>query len=105
VLKYVSSHNYGFMVNITISIPEELYGKMKRYSEVKWSEVVRKALLEYVGRLEIVEGGVVSSEKLAAMLKDANLDVSCVNLDKAVEFYEKGRKLEWKRLSTTQTSS
>jgi metal-responsive CopG/Arc/MetJ family transcriptional regulator len=93
------------MVNITISIPEELYGKMKRYSEVKWSEVVRKALTEYVGRLEIVEGGIVSSEKLAVMLKDSNLDVSCVDLDKAVEYYEKGRKLEWKKLSTTQTSS
>jgi len=92
------------MVNITISVPQELYDKMKRYSEVRWSEVVRKALTEYVGRLEIVEGGIVSSEKLSEMLKDSNLDVSCVDLDKAVEFYEKGRKLEWKRLSTTQTS-
>ena len=93
------------MVNITVSIPEELYGKMKRYSEVKWSEVVRKALVEYVGRLEIVEGGVVPSEKLAAMLKDSNLDVACIDLKKAVEYYDKGRKIEWKRLSTTQTSS
>jgi metal-responsive CopG/Arc/MetJ family transcriptional regulator len=93
------------MVNITISVPEELYDKMKRYSEVKWSEVVRKALADYIGRLEIVEGGVVSSEKLAAMLKESNLGVSCVDLEKAVESYEKGRKLEWKRLSTTQTGS
>jgi hypothetical protein len=93
------------MVNITISVPQELYDKMKRYSEVRWSEVVRKALAEYVGRLEIVEGGIVSSEKLSEMLKDSDLDVSCVDLEKAVEFYEKGRKLEWKRLSTTQTSS
>jgi hypothetical protein len=93
------------MVNITISIPEELYDKMKKYSEVKWSEVVRKALAEYVGRLEIVEGGVVPSEKLAAMLKDSNLDVACIDLKKAVEYYDKGRKIEWKRLSTTQTSS
>ena len=93
------------MVNITISVPQELYDKMKRYSEVRWSEVVRKALAEYVGRLEIVEGGIVSSEKLSGMLKDSDLDVSCVDLEKAVEFYEKGRKLEWKRLSTTQTSS
>jgi DUF438 domain-containing protein len=93
------------MVNITISVPEELHDKMKRYSEVKWSEVVRKALADYIERLEIVEGGVVSSEKLAAMLKESNVDISCVDLEKAVEFYEKGRKLEWKRLSTTQTSS
>jgi len=93
------------MVNITISVPKELYDKMKRYSEVRWSEVVRKALTEYVGRLEIVEGGIVSSEKLSEMLKSSGLDVSCVDLEKAVEYYEKGRKLEWKRLSTTQTSS
>jgi metal-responsive CopG/Arc/MetJ family transcriptional regulator len=93
------------MVNITISVPQELYDKMKRYSEVRWSEVVRKALTEYVGRLEIVEGGIVSSEKLATMLKESDLDVTCVDFKKAVEFYEKGRKLEWKRLSTTQTSS
>ena len=92
------------MVNITISIPQELYDKMKKYSEVRWSEVVRKALIDYVGRLEIVEGGVVPSKKLADMLKDSNLDVSCVDLEKAVEYYEKGRKQEWKRLSTTQTS-
>jgi len=92
------------MVNVTISIPQELHDKMKRFSEVRWSEVVRKALADYVGRLEIVEGGIVSSEKLGAKLKDANLDVSCVDLNKAVEYYEKGRKLEWKRLSTTQTS-
>ena len=93
------------MVNITISVPQELYDKMKRYSEVRWSEVVRKALAEYVGRLELVEGGVASSEKLSAMLKEVDLDVSCIDLGKAVEYYEKGRKLEWKRLSTTQTSS
>jgi metal-responsive CopG/Arc/MetJ family transcriptional regulator len=92
------------MVNITISIPQELSDKMKRYSEVRWSEVVRKALTDYVGRLEIVEGGMVSSENLASMLKESDLDVSCVDVDKAVEYYEKGRKLEWKRLSTTQTS-
>lgn len=98
------AHIIKYMTNITISIPEELYSKMKRYSEVKWSEVVRKALADYVGRLEIVEGGVASSEKLALMLKDANLDVARVDLEKAIECYEKGRKLEWKRLSTTQTS-
>jgi metal-responsive CopG/Arc/MetJ family transcriptional regulator len=94
-----------YMVNITVSIPQELCDKMKRYSEVKWSEVVRKALVDYVGRMEKVEGGVVPSEKLAAMLKDSNLDVSNVNLERAVEYYEEGRKLERKRLSTTQTSS
>ena len=87
------------MVNITISIPKELHDKLKMHSEVEWSEIIRNALIEYVGRLEIAERQTVSSEKLAAMLKEANLDVSSVDLDKAVEFYEKARRLEWKRVS------
>ena len=89
------------MVNLTISVTQELYDKMKKHSEVNWSKVVTKVLAEYVRRLEIVEGGTVSSDKLVEMLKAADLDVSCINLGKAVEYYEKGRKLEWKRLSMT----
>ncbi|MGQ9624143.1 MAG: ribbon-helix-helix domain-containing protein [Candidatus Bathycorpusculaceae bacterium] len=90
------------MVNITVSIPEELYKKMKKYSEVRWSEVVRKALAEYIGRLEVMERGVVSSERLAELLRESNLDVSSIGLEEALSFYEKARELEWKRLSTTQ---
>jgi len=31
------------MVNMTLSIPEELYKEMQLHSELKWSEVARKA--------------------------------------------------------------
>jgi len=93
------------MVNITVSIPEDLYNKMKKYSEVKWSEVVRKALAEYIGRLEVMELGVVSSDVLADMLKNSSLDVSSISLEKAIEYYIKARELEWKRLSTIQARS
>jgi Arc/MetJ-type ribon-helix-helix transcriptional regulator len=93
------------MTNITVSIPQELCEKMKRHSEVKWSEVVRKALSNYVDRLDIVEGGVVPMKKLAKKLQDSGVDISSINLEQATKYYEEGRKLEWKRLSTTQTSS
>ena len=93
------------MTNMTISIPPELCEKMKKHVEIKWSEVVRKSIADYINKMEIVDGGVVTSSKLAIMLKNSNLDVADINLDKATEQYEKGRKLEWKRLSTTQTSS
>jgi len=93
------------MVNITISIPEELRKKMKRHSEVKWSEVVRKALANYVDNLEIAENGIVSAETLSRKLKEKGTDVSIINLDKAIEHYEEGRKLERKRLSMIQTNS
>ncbi|MCJ7633533.1 hypothetical protein MUP77_14245 [Candidatus Bathyarchaeota archaeon] len=90
------------MVNVTVSIPEDLHNKMRKYSEVKWSEVVRKALIEYIGHLEAKERRVVSSDELSEMLKMAQLDVASITLDKAVEYYERARELEWKRSPTTQ---
>ena len=92
------------MTNLTIAIPEVLSKRMKRHSEVKWSEVVRKALIDYVDRLEIIECGVISSEALVRKLKEKGIDVSEIDLDKAIKFYEEGRKLERKRLSTIQAN-
>ena len=82
------------MVNITISIPQELCEEMKRYSEVKWSEVVHKVLASYIDRLKIVEGGVVPMKKLAEKLKDSGVDTSSIDLEKAIKYCEEGRKLE-----------
>jgi len=93
------------MPNMTISIPDELYKRMKKYSEVRWSEVVRKALAEYIVRLEITERGTMPSAELAKMLKDSNLDVSSISLEKAIKHYERARELEWKRSSTIQVRS
>jgi hypothetical protein len=86
------------MANITVSISAELCEKMKKHSEVKWSEVVRRALASYVDRLEIVEGGMIPMKKIAKKLKDAGIDITSIDLDRAVEFYEDGR------LSSAQTS-
>lgn len=43
------------MVNITLSIPEELHKKMKSFSEIRWSEIVRKALEQKINDLEVME--------------------------------------------------
>ena len=40
------------MTNITLSIEDEIYKKMKRYSEIKWSEFVRKCVKKRVEELE-----------------------------------------------------
>lgn len=93
------------MPNITISVSDELFRKMKKYSEVKWSEVVRKALAEYIGRLEIMERGVVSSNELAKLLTEASLDLDAISLEKAVKLFERSRELEWKRASMTRAHS
>ncbi len=43
------------MGNMTLSVPDDLQTKMKRFSEVRWSEVARKAFLEKVTLLEKME--------------------------------------------------
>ena len=35
-------------VSFTVRISRELYEKMKRFREINWSEVVRKAIEEYI---------------------------------------------------------
>ncbi len=93
------------MTNMTISIPPELCEKMKKHAEIKWSEVVRKSIADYINKMETVKGGVVPSSILVDMLKDSNIDLSNITLEKATEQYGKSSDLEWKRLSTTQTIS
>ena len=43
------------MVNITLSVPEELHEIMKKYPEIKWSEVARQAMWVYAKKLELLD--------------------------------------------------
>lgn len=101
ILKYVN-YDFLYMPNITVSIPDALYKRMKKHSEVKWSEVIRKALTEYVSRLEVLKRGFLTSDELVELLKESDLDVSSISLEEAIRHYERARELEWRRFSTTQ---
>jgi len=56
------------MVNITLSVPENLHKRMKNFSEIRWSEVARKALEQKINDLETLE-------KIAAKSKLTKKDV------------------------------
>lgn len=43
------------MTNITLSIEESVYRQMRRHSEIRWSEFVRKAIKSRLGELEQLE--------------------------------------------------
>jgi hypothetical protein len=43
------------MGNITLSMPDDVHSEMKNFSEVKWSEVARKAIIEKLETLKIAE--------------------------------------------------
>lgn len=43
------------MVNITLAVPEDLKSELQQHKEVNWSAVIRKALQEYLQKLNIAE--------------------------------------------------
>lgn len=55
------------MTNITLSIEDVVYGKMRKYSEIKWSEYVRKIIKKRVDELEKL-GKIPSRETVLTML-------------------------------------
>ena len=57
------------MPNMTLSIPSGLHEKLQKYSEVKWSEVARKAIKKKVDDLEMLE-------KLTSQSKLTEADVA-----------------------------
>lgn len=55
------------MTNITLSINEEVYKKMRKHSEVKWSEFVRKIIQNRINELESLRKN-KSNESILTML-------------------------------------
>ena len=43
------------MPNVTLAIPEELHTQMKRHSDIRWSEVVRKSIAAKVEMLDMMD--------------------------------------------------
>jgi len=43
------------MGNITLSLPDVVQKDMKKFAEIKWSEVARKAIIKKIETLKLVE--------------------------------------------------
>lgn len=56
------------MVNMTLAVPEELHKIIKKHTEIRWSEIARRAIQEQATKLEILDS-ITSKSKLTA--KDA----------------------------------
>ena len=66
------------MPNVTLTIPGELHTKMKKHSEIRWSEVVRKTISEKIKDLEIMDK---LTRKSKLTKKDADEIAHKINLD------------------------
>jgi hypothetical protein len=43
------------MPNMTLSVSQDMYDRMKKFSEIRWSEVARKAFAEQIAKIELLE--------------------------------------------------
>ena len=74
------------MTNVTLAIPGDLHTRMKRHSEIRWSEVVRKAIQR---KVEILE----AMNKIASKSKLTKKDVDEISkVIKAETFEELDKK-------------
>lgn len=55
------------MTNITLSIDDEVYKRMKNYSEIKWSEFVRMCIQKRITELESLQSH-PSNQSIMTML-------------------------------------
>ncbi|MBR9704125.1 hypothetical protein GOV12_01845 [Candidatus Pacearchaeota archaeon] len=52
------------MTNITLSIDENVYKKMKKFSEIRWSDYVRKCVKKRIEELESINSEIYADEEL-----------------------------------------
>ncbi|MBA7553429.1 hypothetical protein ES705_46020 [subsurface metagenome] len=90
------------MPDITLSIPEELYKKMKEHRGIRWTEVMKKAIMDYVYRLEAGKLEVTTEELLEELGSEFEKELSEISFEEAVGLYEKIREKEWERFYTIQ---
>ena len=66
------------MPNITLAISAELHSKMKKHSEIRWSEVVRKSILRKVTDLELLDkiNSKLTRKDVALISKKIDSDVA-----------------------------
>ncbi|KKK43991.1 MAG: hypothetical protein Lokiarch_22300 [Candidatus Lokiarchaeum sp. GC14_75] len=50
------------MVNLTLSIPNELKEKMEKFPEINWSEVARDSIKKKIAQLSFLKGFRMDSE-------------------------------------------
>lgn len=90
------------MAHLTLSIPDELYEEMKQHPEIKWSEVARRAIVEYLQR---VKGRSSSKEVLELLSDETREKLRSVTREEAKRFYGMMVEAEWRRArSLTQVS-
>lgn len=75
---------------------------MKEHRGIRWTEVIRDAIMEHIHRLEKGKLEVTTEELLEGLGSEFEKDLSEISFEEAAGLYEKMREKEWKRFYTIQ---
>ena len=83
------------MVNITLSISEDVYKEMKRHPEIKWSEVARKSIIE---KANLLRGSIHSKDLLMRLPEETRERIAKTSDKDWKKFSKETRKKDWERV-------
>lgn len=85
------------MANITISIDEDLYKKMKEHPEIKWPEVLRESIEDYLKKVEKIDS--VSMKEFKKRIDPKILKKARkLRIEDEESLYKKAKEMEEERL-------
>lgn len=89
------------MTNITFSVDDDIHKKMKEHPEIKWTEILRQSIINYLKNVEEID--VISIKDFRERL-DPELLQKIEELEEQEEilFYEEAKKMEQERLNRLQ---
>lgn len=87
-------------VNITLSVPKELYNQMKQHPEIKWSEAAREGIRSRL----IGAGGIINGKDLLKALPEETRkgieEISRFSDESWKEYYKGVKESEKRRLKS-----
>jgi len=89
------------MTNITFSVDDDIHKKMKEHPEIKWTEILRQSIINYLKNVEEID--VISIKDFRERL-DPELLQKIEELEEQEEilFYKEAKKMEQERLNRLQ---
>ena len=63
------------MVSMTLSIPDDLHQLIKKHTEVRWSEIARRAMWDYARKIELLDEIASKSELTKKDVEEINKEL------------------------------
>ena len=73
------------MGNITLSVPDDVHEDMRRFNDIRWSEVARRAIVDKIETLKIAESIAKKSKLTTKDVEDFSKKIKASAAKKFVE--------------------